>query len=133
MLPSPSSADHLGLRSLAANRPLAMRRMRNAVARRGDRIVNHLSLLIQHAAPQPPTESSASKLPTNRKIFVVHGHDEEMKQRVARTLLQLALEPIILHEQHGGSRTIIEKFEKNSRRGLRHCPLVARRYRLFES
>lgn len=53
-------------------------------------------------------------MPKNNKIFVVHGHDEEMKQTVARTLEQLGLEPIILHEQLDRGRTIIEKFEDHS-------------------
>jgi predicted nucleotide-binding protein len=47
-------------------------------------------------------------------IFLVHGHDEEMKQAVARTLSKLDLNPIILHEQPNQGKTIIEKFEKNS-------------------
>lgn len=49
------------------------------------------------------------------KIFVVHGHDEEMKIAVARTLeKQDNIKPIILHEQPNKGRTIIEKFEDNS-------------------
>ena len=50
-------------------------------------------------------------MPENNKIFVVHGHDGEMKQNVARTLEKLDLEPIILHEQPNRGRTIMEKFE----------------------
>lgn len=50
-------------------------------------------------------------LPKNKKVFVVHGHDAEMKQEVARVLEKLDLEPIILHEQPNKSRTIIKKFE----------------------
>lgn len=48
------------------------------------------------------------------KIFIVHGHNNEIKQTLARTLSQLKLEPIILHEQADQGRTIIEKFEENS-------------------
>lgn len=48
------------------------------------------------------------------KIFIVHGHNNEIKQTVARTITKLKLEPIILHEQIEQGRTIIEKFEKNS-------------------
>ena len=48
------------------------------------------------------------------KIFIVHGHDGELKEKVARTLSQLGLKPIILHEQVDGGRTIIEKFEDNA-------------------
>lgn len=50
----------------------------------------------------------------NKNVFIVHGHDEEMKQSVARTLEKLDLEPIILHEQPNRGRTIIEKFEDSS-------------------
>lgn len=44
------------------------------------------------------------------KVFVVHGHDQEMKQSAARALEQLGLKPIILHEKPDKGRTIIEKF-----------------------
>lgn len=49
-----------------------------------------------------------------RRVFIAHGHDEEMKQAVARTLDKLDLESIILHEQPNKGRTIIEKFEEYS-------------------
>ncbi len=49
-----------------------------------------------------------------KKVFVVHGHDEAAKEATARFLEKLDLEPIILHEQASGGRTIIEKFEKYS-------------------
>jgi len=44
------------------------------------------------------------------RVFIVHGHDEAMKQAVARTLERIGLEPIILHEKPSEGRTIIEKF-----------------------
>ena len=45
------------------------------------------------------------------KIFIVHGHDAEAKEMVARYVQRLKLDPIILHEQASGGKTIIEKFE----------------------
>ncbi len=60
---------------------------------------------------EQPNSSVSS--PTN-EIFIVHGHDKEMKQAVARTLERLKLKPIILHEQPNQGATIIEKFEKNT-------------------
>ncbi len=48
------------------------------------------------------------------RVFVVHGHDREMKLDVARTLEKLGLEPIILDEKANRGRTIIEKFEDYS-------------------
>ncbi len=49
-----------------------------------------------------------------KKIFIVHGHDEEAKYSLARFLEKLGIEVIILHEQPNGGRTIIEKFEDYS-------------------
>lgn len=53
----------------------------------------------------------------NNKVFVVHGHNEVMKQGVARVIQKLGLEPIILHEQPNQGLTIIEKFFANSNVG----------------
>ena len=54
------------------------------------------------------------KAESTNKVFIVHGHNNEIKQIIARTLSQLKLEPIILHEKAEQGRTIIEKFEQNS-------------------
>lgn len=48
------------------------------------------------------------------KVFIVHGHDEAVKELTARFLQRLELKPIILHEQSSGGRTIIEKIEHYS-------------------
>lgn len=57
---------------------------------------------------------SSSKLSNKKDVFIVHGHNEELKEKVARLLEKLKLNPIILHEQSNEGQTIIEKFEKNS-------------------
>lgn len=54
----------------------------------------------------------------NNKVFIVHGHNEIMKQSVARIIEKLDLEPIILHEQANQGMTIIEKFLNNSNVGF---------------
>jgi hypothetical protein len=41
-----------------------------------------------------------------REIFVVHGHDGESKESVARFLEKLGLSPVILHEQPNQGRTL---------------------------
>lgn len=46
-----------------------------------------------------------------KKIFVVHGNNETVKQTVARTLVNIGLNPIILAELPDKGRTVIEKFE----------------------
>ncbi len=50
----------------------------------------------------------------SRKIFVVHGHDAEARETVARFLSSIGFDPIILHEQANRGRTVIEKVEANS-------------------
>lgn len=54
---------------------------------------------------------------TNRaydKIFIVHGHDGEIKEAIARLIERQNIKPIILSEQANKGKTIIEKFEENS-------------------
>jgi predicted nucleotide-binding protein len=47
----------------------------------------------------------------NRKVFVVHGHDDGAREALARFLEKIELEAIILREQPDQGLTIIEKFE----------------------
>jgi predicted nucleotide-binding protein len=49
--------------------------------------------------------------PRPRRVFVVHGHDEGLREAVARVLDMLGFEPIILLEKPQKGRTLIEKFE----------------------
>lgn len=49
-----------------------------------------------------------------RKVFIVHGRDNEAKQEVARFIETIGLVPIILHEQASAGMTIIEKIERYS-------------------
>lgn len=51
-------------------------------------------------------------------IFVVHGHDNEMKQAVARTVEKLGLGAVILHEKPNRGQTLIEKIERFSTVGF---------------
>lgn len=48
------------------------------------------------------------------KVFIVHGHDGNAKERTARFVEKLGFEAIILHEQASRSMTIIEKIENYS-------------------
>ena len=61
---------------------------------------------------------SVSTIQMTKKVFIVHGHDDEMKVNVARLLEKFDLEPIILSEQADLGRTIIEKFEEESNVGF---------------
>lgn len=59
------------------------------------------------------------------RIFIVHGHDGELKQSVARLIEQQGIEAIILSEQANQGRTIIEKFEDYSDVGGAICLFTA--------
>jgi predicted nucleotide-binding protein len=63
------------------------------------------------AAPPAPEPKQSER---SHRIFIVHGHDNEAKQTVARFISQLGLQEVILHEQVSQGRTIIEKLEANS-------------------
>lgn len=62
----------------------------------------------------PVASESSPDVPKSNRVFVVHGHDNEMKQAVARTIEKLGLEAVILHEQPKRGRTIIEQIECHS-------------------
>lgn len=58
-------------------------------------------------------------------IFIVHGHDNGIKQSVARLTEKLNLQPIILNEKENQGQTIVEKFEKHSNVGFAVVLLTA--------
>ncbi|KAF3984346.1 MAG: nucleotide-binding protein [Methylococcales symbiont of Hymedesmia sp. n. MRB-2018] len=58
-----------------------------------------------------------NKLDTS-KVFIVHGHEGETKNEVARLVEKLGFETVILHEQASAGMTIIEKIEKHSNVGF---------------
>jgi predicted nucleotide-binding protein len=60
-------------------------------------------------APKIPESKSYS-----RRVFVVHGHDGEARETLARYLHVLGFEPVILHEQANQGRAVIEKIEAES-------------------
>lgn len=60
------------------------------------------------------TDSDTTPRELSRKVFVVHGHDEAAREKIARFLERLDFEPIILHEQASRGRTVIEKVEAHS-------------------
>jgi predicted nucleotide-binding protein len=58
----------------------------------------------------PPTSKGTPDIASG-KVFVVHGHDEAVREAVARFISRLDLIPVILHEQASQGRTIVEKLE----------------------
>jgi len=67
-----------------------------------------------------------------KQIFIVHGQDEIAKFEVREFIESLGLEPIILHLQASGGRTIIEKIDYYTNVGFgvvlyTECDIGARR------
>lgn len=49
-----------------------------------------------------------------KKVFIVHGHNSVIRERVELLLTQLGFEPIVLLKEASKSQTIIEKIESES-------------------
>lgn len=65
--------------------------------------------------PDVVLQPAQNTVPRNkRKVFIVHGRDNEAKLEVSRYIENLGLEAIILHEQANLGMTIIEKIEHYS-------------------
>ena len=67
---------------------------------------------------QKINNSPSNKKATNQNykdIFIVYGHNEEIIASVARLIEKLGLKPIILREVADKGRTLIEKFEEESK------------------
>lgn len=72
---------------------------------------DYKTYVMNHGSSAPALAMPASH---NNKIFIVHGHDGEARETVARYLEKIGFDPIILHEQASRGRTVIEKVEANS-------------------
>lgn len=53
------------------------------------------------------------KAPQAAKIFVVHGHDRDARDQLELVLHRLGLQPFILQNNDGGSKTIVEALEQS--------------------
>lgn len=58
--------------------------------------------------------SKQNEISGKEQIFVVHGHDNALKDETCVFLTEIGFDPIVLHRKPDGGLTIIEKFEKYS-------------------
>lgn len=65
-------------------------------------------------AEEEPEVTPRNAANASKRIFIVHGHDNEPKEAVARFLTALGYEPVILHEMANRGRTIIQKFREEA-------------------
>jgi predicted nucleotide-binding protein len=78
-------------------------------------MIEHVLLLDEQGKFSVSFASNISKEKSNH-IFIVHGHDEDMKQKVALFIYELGLRPIMLAgEANGGFKSVMEKFEQKAR------------------
>lgn len=73
-----------------------------------------VSRTLSPLSTQAATEVKSVIARNKRKLFIVHGRDNESKQEVARFIEKVGLQSIILHEQASSGMTIIEKIERYS-------------------
>jgi predicted nucleotide-binding protein len=76
------------------------------------------NLLKSEISNNTPTKEESKKAINKTHVFIVHGHDDLAKIKVARFIEMLGLKPTILHEQTSSGRTIIEKIEEYSNVGF---------------
>ena len=80
--------------------------------------------LEEMAEAELPVSNTAQPI-NYSKVFIVHGHDGELKQSVARIVEQQGISAVILTEQANQGKTIIEKFENYSDVGGAICLFTA--------
>jgi len=59
-------------------------------------------------------DSEKKTFEKSNRVFIVHGHDEKMKNQLEIFLSEIGLESVVLHRKPDEGLTIIEKFEKYS-------------------
>ena len=74
-----------------------------------------LAKVVEPYSPKESNEATTRKTtPLSKNVFIVHGRDYKPMEELKTMLSEFGLNPIVLHEQPSGSRTIVEKLEKYS-------------------
>lgn len=85
-----------------------------------------LSTYLEEVEEEQPKINNKAKVSINfSKVFIVHGHDGELKEAVARLVEQQNIEAIILSTKTNEGKTIIEKIEHYSDVGAAICLFTA--------
>ena len=82
-----------------------------------ERSISLIDTLLEDIDLREPDEAQGeeeSTGPKSNRVLVVHGHDDAMRESVARVLTKIGLGPVILNEQPDQGQTIIEKIERFS-------------------
>ncbi|MCO4095721.1 nucleotide-binding protein [Macrococcoides canis] len=58
----------------------------------------------------------ATKTEKENSIFIVHGHDESLRLKVEKIILNQGIKPIVLSDTVNGGKMILEKFQEEIRK-----------------
>ncbi|MGI2146076.1 TIR domain-containing protein [Shewanella frigidimarina] len=72
------------------------------------------ALVKQYFQQPAPTEQpmNLASLASKQKVFIVHGHDDNLRMQIEIFVRTVGLDPIVLMNQASGGNTIIEKIEE---------------------
>src|SRR5207248_4538929 len=73
-----------------------------------------LESVVQRLEGAGPDPERVGEVEPDGKVLVVHGRNHEVREQVARFLMKLELEPVLLDEQAAQGRTLIEKLESQA-------------------
>jgi predicted nucleotide-binding protein len=64
---------------------------------------------------KPANSATRKEVPVvANSVFLVHGHDVALRERVSNRLYRWGLEPIVLADKANAGHTLVEKFEKHA-------------------
>lgn len=73
------------------------------------------AIVLDKSKREKTQKDMTKKIPVlSKNVFIVHGRDHKPMKELKIMLKEFSLDPIVLHEQPSGSRTIVEKLEKYS-------------------
>jgi predicted nucleotide-binding protein len=79
--------------------------------------INYYDVLLEgllYEADVTADNAGSRAVADSRSVFLVHGHDHNARDAVARVLEKSGLDVVILDEKASASSTLIEKFERHS-------------------
>ena len=85
------------------------------------RLINHMKgdiekiELIPCMYKESENQLLDNKMLTSKKVFIVHGHDEGVRNKVELFVRQIGYEPVILCKRADMGNTIIEKIEREAK------------------
>lgn len=93
-------------------------RLFDILVQRGLATKEQVDAAINRRSPNQAPNDGGDHARPNNQVFIVHGQDDLARVQVSAFILDLGLQPIVLHEQASNGMTIIEKIEHYSNVGF---------------